>query len=99
MDGREYLEDALLPAHDGLETCHNLAPRLLAPRLLAATCLAPTCERRLASPLAGIGHGSPRLLGRQRGAFLQQLDRVLVGRAYERHHPVARRPVDGDAGL
>src|SRR3984893_18860848 len=51
------------------------------------------------SPFAGMGHRGPGLLRRQRLAFLQKLDGVLVGRAYERHHAVARRPVDGDAGL
>src|SRR5580692_2954530 len=51
------------------------------------------------SPFPGIGHRGPRLLWRQRLAFLQKLDGVLIWRAYERHHAVARRPVDGDAGL
>src|SRR5215470_6968655 len=52
-----------------------------------------------ASPLARILHRGPGLLRRQTGALLQQLDRVLVGRAHERHGAVARRAVDGDAGL
>ena len=36
--------------------------------------------------------------GRQRFAFLQQLDRDVVGRTDEGHVAVARRAVDGDAG-
>ncbi len=51
------------------------------------------------SPLPGIRHRGPRLLRRQRRALLQKLDRMLVGRAHERHHSVARRPVDGHSRL
>ena len=51
------------------------------------------------SPLAGVGHRRPGLLLGLRLALLQQLDRDVVGRADEGHAPVARRPVDGDAGL
>src|SRR5262249_23109436 len=37
----------------------------------------PTAIRRVAtSPLAGVGHRGPRLLRRQRGALLQELDRM-----------------------
>src|SRR5215831_18752215 len=49
------------------------------------------------SPLAGVGHRFPRLLRRQARPLLQELDRVLVGRAHERHGAVARRAIDGDA--
>src|SRR5688500_70702 len=48
-------------------------------------------------PLPRVRHGLPRLGGRQRPAFLQQLDGNVVGRAHECHVPVARRPVDRDA--
>ncbi len=49
------------------------------------------------SPLAGVRHRLPRLLGRQRGARLQEFDGLPVRRAHEGHHAVAWRPVDGDA--
>src|SRR5260370_2614700 len=49
-----------------------------------------------ASPFPGVRHRGPRFLGRLRLALLQQLDRMLVGRAHERHVAVAWRPVDGD---
>src|SRR5690348_15213514 len=52
-----------------------------------------------ALPVAGVLHRCPRFLRRLRLALLQELDRVVVGRAREGHYPVARRPVDGDAGL
>jgi hypothetical protein len=51
------------------------------------------------SPLPGIRHGGPWLLRGQRGALLQELDGMLVGRTHERHLSVARRAVDGHAGL
>src|SRR5579875_3412347 len=51
------------------------------------------------SPDAAIGHRSPGFLRRLGGALLQKLDRDLVRRADEGHIAVARRPVDGNAGL
>src|SRR6202795_1718866 len=50
-------------------------------------------------PLPGIRHRLPGLRGGQRVALLQELDGLPVGRAHERHYAVARRAVDGDAGL
>src|SRR5262245_49099600 len=55
--------------------------------------------RSRVSPLAGVGHRRPRLLLGARLTLLQQLDRDVVGRADECHAPVARRSIDGDAGL
>src|SRR2546421_672929 len=51
------------------------------------------------SPLPGIRHRGPGLLRRQRRALLQDLDRMAVRRAHERHIAVARRPIDRDSGL
>src|SRR5262245_37435572 len=51
------------------------------------------------SPRSGIGHGCPRFLFGQSRALLQQLDRDVVRRADEGHAAVARRPIDGHAGL
>src|SRR5205823_885817 len=51
------------------------------------------------SPLAAVRHRGPRLLRRQRIAFLQQLDRMLIRRANERHIAVARRAIDRHAAF
>src|SRR5262249_25122105 len=45
-------------------------------------------------PLADVGHRRPRLGRRERGTALQQLDRDQIGRAYECHAAIARRPAD-----
>ena len=50
-------------------------------------------------PVAGVGHRGPGLGGWLGIALLQQLDRMFVRRADERHHAVARRSVDDDARL
>ena len=46
-----------------------------------------------------IGHRGPGFLGRQRIALLQQFDGLAIRGAHEGHVAIARRPVDGDAGL
>src|ERR1700736_6953355 len=48
-------------------------------------------------PGAGVGQRGPRLRRRPGVALLQELDRMQVGRADERHLAVAGRAVDGDA--
>src|SRR4029079_19496331 len=50
-------------------------------------------------PLSGISHRFPRFLRGLGRASLQQLDRMLVGRAHKGHDAVTRRPADGNAGL
>src|SRR5262245_53146631 len=49
------------------------------------------------SPLPDVGHRLPRLALCERLAALQELDGDAIGRAHERHAPVARRPADRDA--
>ncbi|KAG5729160.1 hypothetical protein E4T56_gene8893, partial [Termitomyces sp. T112] len=53
----------------------------------------------LLSGVAGVRHRGPGLLRRLRIALLEQFDRVQIRRPDEGHVAVARRPVDGDAGL
>ena len=54
-------------------------------------CINPLRKSARGSPLTDVGHAQPGLLRGARFATLQQLDRDAVGRAHERHVPVARR--------
>src|ERR1700733_1849590 len=58
-------------------------------------CSVKRAER--SSPMPGVRHRSPRLCRRFRIALLQELDRMQIRRADERHLAVARRTIDGDA--
>src|SRR5262249_9761943 len=51
------------------------------------------------SPDAGVRHGGPGFALWESFTALQQFDGNIVGRADECHVPIARRPVDRDAGF
>src|SRR5690606_5557024 len=54
-------------------------------------------SRGRALPVADIGTAGPGLCRGQRAAFLQQLNRDIVGAAHKGHAAITRRAVDGDA--
>ena len=58
-----------------------------------------TVDGKADLPASGVLHRSPGLLRGKRIAILQDFNRNAVGRTHERHMAVARRAVDGDAGI
>src|SRR4051794_21040499 len=87
----------------GTPNIHNKIPRPIAS---SSNCIVGertpqvrAGSRKKALPMADVRHRRPRLLRRLRVALLQDLDRVQIRRADEGHVAVARRTVDGNAGV